>query len=40
MATKISDLLVGKDAKEKTNIKAAEIVKVLRKGKFTITYAK
>lgn len=37
---KISDLLVGKTAKEKANIKASEIVKVLKKGKFTKTHAK
>ncbi len=40
MATPISDLLGGKDAKEKANIKASEIVKVLKKGKFKMTYAK
>lgn len=39
MATPVSDLLVGKDAKEKANIKASEIVKVLKKGKFKMTYA-
>ena len=43
MATKITDNLIGKTAKEKANIKVAEILKVLKvlkKGKFTKMYAK
>lgn len=40
MSKKIKDLLEGKTVKEKANIKAKEIAKVLKKGKFKMNYAK
>jgi hypothetical protein len=40
MAKKIKDTLVGKNEKEKANLKADAIIKALKKGKFKMTHAK